>query len=222
MNKVMKMALIAVLLVTAGTIWAQSPRAVIRELLGTVEIRFPGSPEWSAAAVGQELERETLVSTGFRSEAVLDLGNSILRVRPLSRLSLGELVAAAEGDRIEVQLRAGRIRADVNAPAAGKVNFTVRSPVATASVRGTVFDFDTLNLRVAEGTVSFSGADSTAVYVAAGQSSSPDPTSGRTSAPVETAALMPLPPAGVEEVAAPPPEVIPSFAGAPVNLGITW
>jgi hypothetical protein len=91
----------------------------------------------------------------------------------------------------------------------------VRSPTATASVRGTVFEFDTVNLRVAEGTVSFSGADRTAVYVAAGQSSSPDPVSGRAAAPVETAAaLTPPPPAGAEDSAAPastaiPPVIVP-------------
>jgi hypothetical protein len=101
------------------------------------------------------------------------------------------------------------------------VEFTVRSPIATASVRGTVFDFDTDNRRVDEGTVSISGTDSTAVYVAAGQSSSPDPVSGKTAAPVETAvAMTPPPPAGMEETAAPPPTAIIN----PLNfgLGLGW
>jgi hypothetical protein len=222
----MKKLLVIVALMMTAAVWAQSPRAVIRELRGTVETKAPGAAEWQAAVVGQELERETLVSTGFKSEAVISLGDSILLARPLTRLTLGEIAAAADSDRIEVQLRAGRIRADVRPPAGGKVEFTVRSPMATASVRGTSFEFDTFTLRVDEGTVSFSGADNTAVYVAAGQSSAPDSVSGRTALPVETAAaLTPPPPAGVEEAAAPLPAVIPPAAipvSAPVNVEIRW
>jgi hypothetical protein len=220
----MKKVLVVVLVMMAGIAGAQSPRAVIRELRGTVETKAPGSSIWRAAVVGQELERETLVSTGFKSEAVLDLRGSTLRVRPLTRLSLGEIEAAADVERIDIQLRTGRIRADVKPPAGGKVEFTVRSPIATASVRGTVFDFDTVNLRVNEGTVSFAGADNTAVYVAAGQSSSPDPASGRASAPVEIAAARtPPPPAGVEEVAVSPPPVIPgTVSQTPLNVGLLW
>jgi hypothetical protein len=216
-----KLIVLLMMITAAGAVWAQTPRAVIKELRGTVETKDPGSAEWQAAAVGQELGPDTMLSTGFRSEAALDLGNSVLMVRPLTRLSLGEIAAAAGADRIEVQLRAGRIRADVRPPAGGNVEFTVRSPSATASVRGTSFEFDTLNLRVEEGTVSFSGADQTAVYVAAGQSSSPDPVSGRTAVPVETAAVLAAPPpAGMETAAAPPVPAIP-FA-EPVKVGITW
>jgi hypothetical protein len=213
------------MLITVGgaqSAFAQSPRAVIRELRGTVETKAAGSSVWQTAVVGQELERETILSTGFRSEAALDLGSSILRVRPLTCLSLAEITATADADRIEIYLRVGRIRAEVTPPAGGTVDFTIRSPIAVASVRGTSFEFDTVTLMVDEGTVSFSGADNTAVYVAAGQSSSPDPVSGRTAAPVETAAARtPPPPAGVEAAAGSPPAVIPA-SHAPVTVGIRW
>jgi hypothetical protein len=217
----MKKVLVIVLVMITGAVWAQSPRAVIKELRGTVETKAPGAAEWQAAELGQELERETLLSTGFKSEAVIELGDSTLLARPLTRLTLGEIAAAAGSDRIEVQLRTGRIRADVRPPAGGAVDFTVRSPMATASVRGTSFEFDTFTLRVDEGTVSFSGADNTAVYVAAGQSSAPDTVSGRTAPAVETVvALAPPPPAGVEAAALAPPAVIPT--GAAAKVGIRW
>jgi hypothetical protein len=194
---------------------AQSPRAVIEEVWGTVELKAPRSSVWEAALPGQEVTRETEISTGFKSSAVVRLGNSTLLVKPLTRLSLGAIQAAADTEQVDVQLRAGRIRANVNPPAAGQgVNFTVRSPSATASVRGTVFEFDTQNLTVAEGTVQFSGADNTAVYVQAGQSSAPDPVSGKAAAPVEVSAgTQATLPAGVEDIAIPaaiiPPAVIP-------------
>jgi hypothetical protein len=220
----MKKLLVTVLLIMTSAVWAQSPRAVIQELWGTVETKAPGASTWQVAVVGQELERETLVFTGFKSAAVIALGDSILLAKPLTRLTLGEIAIAAGTERIEVQLRTGRIRADVRPPAGGTVNFTVRSPIATAAVRGTSFEFDTFTLRVDEGTVSFSGTDNTAVYVTAGQSSSPDPMSGRTAAPVGTvtAGAPPLP-AGVEAEALAPAAVIPrSVSPVPVNVGVSW
>jgi hypothetical protein len=220
-----KVLTVVVMIAAAGLARAQSLKAVIQDLNGTVEIKASGSPAWIPALPGQELELDTVVSTGFKSAAFIRLGDSSITVQPLTRLTVKELAAAANADRVDIHLRAGRIRAEVKPPGGGRsVSFTVRSPIATASVRGTAFDFDTVNLSVAEGTVSFSGADNTAVYVAAGQSSSPDPVSGRTAAPVETAAVSapPLPP-GVEDIAPAPSAVIfGPAAEAPVNVGIRW
>jgi hypothetical protein len=215
---------------SGAALWAQSPRAFVRSVQGTVEIKAPGAGAWQPAAAGQELERETLVSTGFKSMAVLSVGDSTLTVRPLTRLSLGELQTAAEAEKVDIQLRTGRIRANVKAPPGGKIDFTVRSPIATASVRGTAFDFDTLNLSVDEGTVVFSGADNTAVYVAAGQTSFPDPVSGKTAPPMETVSVSAASVlAGTEDVAvpgispvlpAPAPEVPPT--DEQVDIEINW
>jgi hypothetical protein len=211
----------ALMITAAGLAWAQSPKAVIQSLSGTVEIKAPGSAAWVPAAAGQELEPDTAVSTGFRSAALIRLGASSLTVRPLTRLTVKELAAAGDTDRVDIQMRTGRVRAEVNQPEGRRVNFTVRSPAATASVRGTVFDFDTVNLNVNEGAVVFSGPDNTAVYVAAGQSSAPDPVSGKTAAAVETAAaLTPALPAGVESVAAPPVPIV--STEVPVNIEIQW
>jgi hypothetical protein len=187
--------------------YAQEARATIQDLQGTVELKAPGSDVWQPAVSGQELEQETLVSTGFRSSALIVLGNSTILVRPLTRLSLREIQVRA--GRIEIELRAGRVRAEVKPVDDKGMTFTVRSPVTTSSVRGTVFDIDTLNLRVEEGTVAFSGLDNTVVYVQAGQSSSPDQVTGKVAVPVEiTASRTPPPPAGVESVAPAAPTVI--------------
>jgi hypothetical protein len=218
----MKKALMTAALLSAGiALWAQSPRAFIQEFQGTVEVKAPGSAAWEPAAQGRELTRDTQISTGFKSSALIKLGNSTLTVRPLTRLSLGEIQAAAAGERAEVQLRAGRVRADIAPPAGRAVDFVVRSPTATASVRGTIFEFDTLNLTVNEGTVRFSGADNTAVYVRAGETSSPDPVTGKTAVPVETAAAEAPPlPAGVEDMAI-PAALVPS-AAAELSVGADW
>jgi hypothetical protein len=225
-------ALCLLMLSAAGALSAQTSPAVIRRISGTVEVKAPGAADWAAAVEGQALEQKTLISTGFKSTALIVMGETTLTLRPLTRLSLEELLDIQGNERADVYLRTGRVRANVIAPQAGKIDFTIRSPSVTASVRGTAFDFDTVNLRVDEGRVNFAGADRTAVYVGAGQSSYPDPETGRTLSPVETAgaALSPPVPAGVETAAAlpaVPPAVplVPPISPAvplPVDVGIRW
>jgi hypothetical protein len=163
---------IGVLLLTACfsvPVFAQT--AVIRELNGTVEVKRSADAGWTRAAAGMRLERDMSISTGFKSTALISLGNSTLTVRPLTRISLEELAASPEAEKTTLFLRTGRIRADVAPPAGGgKVNFQVRSPSATASVRGTEFDMDLSNVTMYSGTVAFAGSDGVPVMVGAGQS----------------------------------------------------
>ena len=70
---------------------------------------------------------------------------------------------------------------------------TVRGPTATASVRGTSFEFDTYSITVSEGTVAFQGASGAPMMVSAGSSSEVTAT-GRAADPIETdAAELTLP-----------------------------
>ncbi|MDR2663345.1 MAG: FecR family protein [Treponema sp.] len=208
------------LILGAAALFGQE--AVIREIAGTVELKAPGSAEWRPARQGQSITRNTLVSTGFKSIALIALGNSTLTVQPLTRLSLEELIRAEENEKVEINLRAGRIRADVKPPVGGgTTGFTVRSPTATASVRGTVFEFNGIRLSVDEGRVHFSGGDRSGTYVGPGRGVSTDPESGRTLGVRETvmeALTLPLP-AGVE--IAPEQRAAASLAGT-VDAGFDW
>jgi hypothetical protein len=154
--------------------------ALILDLSGAVEIKLPGASDWVPAIQGQRLTKETLISTGFKSTAVLALGNSTLTMRPLTRLSIEELSASQGQEQAALYLRTGRVRADVNPPPEGKVDFAVRSPSATASVRGTFFELGIQSLRVTRGAVSYSsGTGKQSVLVRAGNSSHVEGTSGR-------------------------------------------
>jgi len=156
----------ALLFCAAGGIFSQ--QAVIQEIAGTVELKHPGSDVWESARQGQSITADTVISTGFGSSALIDLGSSQLTVRPLTRLSITELVQRQGSENVELNLRAGRVRVEVNPPVGMKTDFTVRTPTATAAVRGTVFEFDALNLRVTEGTVEFSGDSGTPLLIDAG------------------------------------------------------
>jgi len=86
-----------------------------------------------------------------------------------------------------MNLQSGRVRVDVNPPAGTKASLSISSPTATASVRGTSFEFDTRNLRVNSGTVIFMGKwgyqvsvqeGRTSVVTASGTAAAPQAASG--------------------------------------------
>jgi hypothetical protein len=166
----------------SSRLFAADINAVIRDCRGDVEVKAAGG-DWVPARVGMTLEGSALVSTGFKSTATLGIGNSTIVVRPLTRLSL-EALAAREGDeQVGLELRAGRVRAEVTPPQSGKIDFSIRGPTATASVRGTRFEFDSVNLTVQAGSVAFTGRDNATVIAPAGKSAVID-RQGRSATPV--------------------------------------
>jgi hypothetical protein len=208
-----------------GAQGAEVRGAVIRELYGTVETRAPGSSDWVRARAGDRLEKDALISTGFESGAVLAAGESLITVRPLTRLSLEEIAGDQGGERINLYLQTGRIRAEVKPPDGRKVSFTVRSPVATASVRGTTIEFDTENLTVTEGEALYSTAGGRAVSVAGGETSYVDLGNNTVTSPFAAAAelLAPALPPGTES-GGPMDDRAPAMTPPPavVGIGFGW
>ena len=142
---------------------------VIRQLSGTVELMHPGAANFVAAAIGDEVTQDTVISTGFRSNALIAVGNStLITVRPLTRLTLTEISSAAGMETLNANLQAGRVRVDVTPPAGTRASMTVSSPSATASVRGTTLFFDGKNIGVTGGLVEFQGDRGTPVLVGHG------------------------------------------------------
>ena len=172
---------------------------VIREISGTVELKRAGQAAFVPARAGDEVGRNTIISTGLKSSALISMGSSIITARPLTRLTLEELATSAGTETLNVSLQTGRVRVDVNPPAGTRTTMSVRGPSATASVRGTSFVFDTKNLAVSDGIVTFKGKKGGTVYVGAG-STSKLRTDYKAANPMETnaAALLPLSPAGKE------------------------
>lgn len=109
--------------------------ATVVSVLGKVEVQTPAG--WEPMKEGLKIAEGTVISTGFKSQAVLEIGKSKVTVQPLSRLTVQELKTRPDRDTSKVYLDAGSIKADVKAAENKRVGFTVKSPVATASVRGT-------------------------------------------------------------------------------------
>jgi len=175
-----------VLLLTASTAFAEL-QATISELSGKVEIKVDDSAVWKPATVGAVIEAGTTISTGFKSVAVLKIGETRLTVKALTRLSLKDLVEKDKSVSTDLFLSVGKVRADVR-PIAGKSQtFNVGSPISTASVRGTGFDFDGVNLKVDHGEVAVITPKGHVVPVSAGEGTrvNPGATFGEIQAPLD-------------------------------------
>lgn len=141
-------------LLISAALFAQN-QAVITELAGKVEIRF-GTGTWQPARTGLSLPTGTYISTGFNSTAILDLAGSILQVKPLTRMQIQELAEKEGTLSTGLFLRVGKVKAEVKSVEGLTQDFKLRSPVSTAAVRGTDFEFDGVTVTVINGLVSFS------------------------------------------------------------------
>jgi hypothetical protein len=167
-------------LLMAGAVlcaFAQNVRqitGVIRDITGEVELKRTGASTFIPAKKGDSIAADTIVSTGFKSTAIIEVGSSTIAVRPLTRLSLAEIHSTSDTETLNMNLQTGRVKVDVKPPAGTRSNLTVQSPSATASVRGTSFEFDTCSLKVNEGAVAFQGGRGIGILIPAGLASSID------------------------------------------------
>ena len=149
-----KKAIFALLiLILAPGLWAAVPQAVLQSLKGKVEVKMPGTSEWTTASEGQALSVAATLSTGFDSSVVVVMGKTTLQVKPLTRMSIDKLVEEGGTLKTTTFLRVGSVSAAVKSADGVKQDFKVQSPYSTASVRGTEFTFDGLRLKVTEGVV---------------------------------------------------------------------
>lgn len=157
MQKKVSYVLFVMMLIGLTTLYAQQNKplqATISKLAGKVEVQLPGK-DWRAAKEGELLPQGTMISTGFKSSAVLTIKNSTILVKPVTRMKLEEIVQTQSGTNTQVYLSTGKLSVEVSPQQNQTTDFTVSSPTATASVRGTGFDFDGFILVVHRGIVEF-------------------------------------------------------------------
>ena len=107
---------------------------------------------------------------GLPLRAPAQIGPSTVTVKALSRLTVKDLALTGTAAKTDLYLAVGKIDAEVNkSEAVTEQKFTVGSPVSTASVRGTSFSFDGINLRVGRGIVDFSDLRGNVVRVPVGE-----------------------------------------------------
>ncbi|MBN2351704.1 MAG: FecR domain-containing protein [Spirochaetales bacterium] len=148
-NKALMTGLFAALLLVSGS--AAFAQAKLTDFVGKVEIK-PPKAGWTPARKGMAVASGSIVSTGFRSKATIELDQSTLFVNQLTRLSLEELVRKQNVITTNIYIRAGSLEADVKTGGADYTHdFKVKSPVSTAAVRGTRITDDGYEMTVKEG-----------------------------------------------------------------------
>lgn len=137
MKKLAKKTLIAFILFSiAFTCFALD--GIVIDVLGKVEKQSGNS--WVSLKKGDVLVPGDVISTGFKSEAVISIGESTITVRALTRMTVEQLYEKNENHVSSVYLDIGSISADVKPVENKRVGFTVKTPAVTASVRGTAGD----------------------------------------------------------------------------------
>ncbi|MBQ1984488.1 MAG: FecR domain-containing protein [Spirochaetaceae bacterium] len=114
---------------------ASTDVAIVNSVVGKVEVQVNES--WIQVKNGDILSSGSVISTGFKSSAVLYIGDSLIEVRALTRLTIEEIVEQNQNYNTTMFLDAGSIKADIKKSENKRVGFKVRTSVATASVRGT-------------------------------------------------------------------------------------
>ena len=132
----MKKMMITAFLATALLSVATAFEAEVLFTKGKVEVQKNGA--WVALEKGNALSKGDVIQTGFRSELELKIKETRVKVEPLSRLTIEQLAEKATKDDTRLYLDTGSLKANVKKTENRRVGFTVKSPVATASVRGTV------------------------------------------------------------------------------------
>lgn len=134
-----KMIAAVILLTLTVTVNLAALEGTVIGVEGKTEYQVSGGA-WKPLKQGDVIASGTMISTGFRSNATVKLGSSILTIRPLTRMTLVELAEKEDVVDTELFIEVGNVRAEVNSHNKKRNGFTVRSPVATASVRGTIFE----------------------------------------------------------------------------------
>lgn len=95
--------------------------------------------KWQQLKVGDYLQEKDIVSTGFNSEIKIIYKDSVMNLGALTRITFEELSSSDFKETVSVFLNTGAVRSKVNHSSGKKVAYSVKTPVAVASVRGTDF-----------------------------------------------------------------------------------
>lgn len=136
-KNVLKIVIASLLLLTCG-FSLSAEDAVVTYVNGKVEVSR--NDKWVALKAGDKIAESETVSTGFNSEAKIKYGGSLMALGALTRITIRELSASSSKEKVDVYLNTGAVRSKVTHTNDTRVSYTVRSPVAVASVRGTMFD----------------------------------------------------------------------------------
>lgn len=165
-----KIIIVLLLFAAVGTLWGQT-QATFSEVNGKVEVRPATGGAWVAASPGMDVQSNTMIATGFNASAAIRMGDSTVRVEQLTRMEFEGILEQSDAVETRLNLNVGKMSAQVRSSDGRAQNFQVRSPISTAAVRGTDFEYDGEEIKVQEGTVVVISQNNQEQPVTAGQQS---------------------------------------------------
>ncbi len=122
----------------SGGIFADGNTARVVRLLGKARVKPAKADRWRPLTVGAKVGDGDLIETGANSQMILRYRSIEMRLGPNTKTRVDALTSPAKPTKIHVasgyswfNVKKGKVK--------GPVNFTVTTPTAIASVRGTKF-----------------------------------------------------------------------------------
>ncbi|MCR4580687.1 MAG: FecR domain-containing protein [Treponema sp.] len=137
MNRNKLICILLVLFSISFSMFSANATATVSFVRGKAEVNR--NNQWVPLKIGDSIYPEETLSTGFQSEIKIKFNNSVMALGALTRVTLEDLSSSSDKDSVSVFINSGSIRSRVSHTDAKRVNYTVKSPVAVASVRGTDF-----------------------------------------------------------------------------------
>jgi hypothetical protein len=116
---------------------ADSKAATVASVSGRAQKLQAGQEKWQDIAAGDQLDQQTVIRTGLRSRVVLKFQDRAeVVVEDATKVGISEFLQTGTRVRAQVGLKYGSIHVDVPKQN-GPTDFSVSTPVATLSIRGT-------------------------------------------------------------------------------------
>lgn len=112
--------------------------AKVTYVKGKVEVSHNGG-DWILLKTGDTVSQSDVINTGFQSEARINMNGSIMAVPALTRVTLETLSSSGTQDTVGLYVNTGAVRSKVTHAEGKRIEYTARTPVGVASVRGTDF-----------------------------------------------------------------------------------
>lgn len=131
----------AIFVLSAALFPAAAFEAEVVSVSGKAQVSSNGGASWSEIRNGDRIQQGALIQTAFKSELALRIKGSSVQLGPMSRVKIEELSESGGKDNTRISMDVGSLKSNVKKVEDRRAGFTVRGPAATASVRGTEFEY---------------------------------------------------------------------------------
>jgi hypothetical protein len=142
---------VAALLLGAGWLHAETVKALVKTVQGSIEFAPPGSSSFAPLQAGQELSVGSTVRTGSDGAAdIVTTPGSAIHLGPNSNLRINALAFAKSGSTVtqreaHLQLESGVVSALIDPSTPKVTDFQVQTPEGSAAARGTFYAVSVIN-----------------------------------------------------------------------------